>query len=111
MYKTHVYDGVRLCATTAEVEELQALKRRHCLLAQENEILCRADIASVAQLNYRIRACATGWNDRCHPLVWASTSTEILTGANHPTASKAGHQQPAAHVRLRRTGMRGECLT
>ena len=40
--KTDVDDGVRPGVTTAESEELRALKRRNRLLEQENEILRRA---------------------------------------------------------------------
>ena len=49
----------------------------------ERQALHRADVASVAELNKRIRAFVTGWNDRCHPFVWTKTSTEILNKANH----------------------------
>ncbi|MBD2763590.1 IS3 family transposase, partial [Kocuria sp. cx-116] len=42
MRKADVYDGVRPGVTTAEAEELKALKRRNRLLEQENEILRRA---------------------------------------------------------------------
>jgi transposase-like protein len=40
--KTDVDDGVRPGVTTAEAEELRALKRRNRLLEHENEILRRA---------------------------------------------------------------------
>lgn len=44
----------------------------------EHQALHRTDVASVPELNKRIRAFVTGWNDRCHPCVWTRTSTEIL---------------------------------
>jgi len=44
----------------------------------ERQALHRADVVSVPELNKRIRAFVTGWNDRCHPCVWTRTSTEIL---------------------------------
>jgi transposase-like protein len=40
--KADVDDGIRPGVTTAESEELRALKRRNRLLEQENEILRRA---------------------------------------------------------------------
>ena len=57
----------------------------------ERQALHRADVASVAELNAKIRAFVTGWNDRCHPFVWTKTSTEILKKANRPTTSNTGH--------------------
>jgi transposase len=57
----------------------------------ERQALHRADVASVQELNARIRAFVTSWNDRCHPFVWTKTSTEILKKANRPTTSKTGH--------------------
>ncbi|KLU09364.1 transposase [Kocuria sp. SM24M-10] len=57
----------------------------------ERQALHRADVASVPELNRKIRASVTGWNDRCHPFVWTKTSTEILKKANRPTTSITGH--------------------
>ena len=57
----------------------------------ERQALHRADVASVPELNKRIRAFVTGWNDRCHPFVWTKTSAEILKKANRPSTSKTGH--------------------
>ncbi len=57
----------------------------------ERQALHRADVASVAELNKKIRAFVTGWNDRCHPFVWTKTSTEILNKANRSTTSKTAH--------------------
>ncbi|MCM3688225.1 hypothetical protein [Kocuria rosea] len=33
----------------------------------ERQALRRTDVASVAELNAKLRAFVTGWNDRCHP--------------------------------------------
>nr|HBD4646009.1 transposase [Shigella flexneri] len=57
----------------------------------ERQALHRADVASVPELNQKIRTFVTGWNDRCHPSVWTKTSAEILKKANRPTTSKTGH--------------------
>ena len=57
----------------------------------ERQALHRADVASVPELNKRIRAFVTGWNDRCHPFVWTKTSTEVLNKANRSTTSKTDH--------------------
>ncbi|WP_082697120.1 IS630 family transposase [Kocuria rosea] len=57
----------------------------------ERQALHRADVASVKELNAKIRAFISGWNDRCHPFVWTKTSTEILNKANRPRTSKTGH--------------------
>ncbi|MEV7652433.1 IS630 family transposase [Kocuria marina] len=57
----------------------------------ERQALHRADVTSVPELDKRIRAFVTGWNDRCHPFVWTKTSTEVLKKANRPTTSKTGH--------------------
>jgi transposase len=57
----------------------------------ERQALHRANVASVPELNARMRAFVTGWNDRCHPFVWTKTSTEILKKANRPTTSKTVH--------------------
>jgi transposase len=57
----------------------------------ERQALHRADVVSVAELNAKIRAFVTSWNDRCHPFVWTKTSTEIPKKANRPTTSKTAH--------------------
>ncbi|MFF0944859.1 IS630 family transposase [Kocuria sp. CPCC 205300] len=57
----------------------------------ECQALHRADVTSVPELNKKIRAFVTGWNNRCHPFVWTKTRTEILKKANRPTTSKTGH--------------------
>jgi len=57
----------------------------------ERQALHRTDVASVAELNKKLRAFVTGWNDRCHPFVWTKSSTEILKKANRQMTSKTGH--------------------
>ncbi len=57
----------------------------------ERQALHRADVASVAELNKRIRTFVTGWNARCHPFVWTKTSTEILKKTNRSMTSKTDH--------------------
>jgi transposase len=57
----------------------------------ERQALHRTDVASVAELNKKIRAFVTGWNDRCHPFVWTKTSTEILNKAKRQMTSGTGH--------------------
>jgi hypothetical protein len=57
----------------------------------ERQALHRADVASVPELNAKIRAFVTGWNDRCHPFVWTKTSTEILNKAKRQMTSSTGH--------------------
>ena len=57
----------------------------------ERQALHRADVASVPELNAKIRAFVTSWNDRCHPFVWTKTSNEIFKKANRSTTSKTGH--------------------
>lgn len=44
----------------------------------ERQALHRAVVVPVPEPNKWIRACVTGWNDRCDPCVWTRTSTEIL---------------------------------
>jgi transposase len=57
----------------------------------ERQALHRADVASVAKLNAKIRAFVTGWNNRCYPFVWTKTSAEILKKANRPNTSNTCH--------------------
>ena len=51
--KADIDDGVRLCVSTAEIEELRALKGRNRLLEQEHEIL-RRTAALFARLSWLI---------------------------------------------------------
>lgn len=57
----------------------------------DRQALHRADVASVAELNAKIRAFVTAWNGRCHPFVWTKTNTEILKKANRPTTLETDH--------------------
>jgi len=57
----------------------------------ERQALHRADVTSVLELNRKIKAFVTGWNDRCHPFAWIKTSPEILKKANRSTTSITGH--------------------
>ncbi len=57
----------------------------------ERQAIHRGTFDSVADLNAKIRAFITGWNDRCHPFVWTKTAADILTKANRKTTSNTGH--------------------
>jgi transposase len=41
----------------------------------------RGSFTSVKQLVATIRQYIDGWNERCHPFVWAKTADQILTHA------------------------------
>ena len=51
----------------------------------------RGSFTSVRDLNAKIRAFVTGWNDRCHPFVWTQTADDILMKANRQTTSNTDH--------------------
>jgi hypothetical protein len=51
----------------------------------------RGTFHSVRDLNAKIRAFVTGWNDRCHPFVWTKTADDILKKANRQTTSNTDH--------------------
>lgn len=55
------------------------------------QALHRTDVASVAELNVKIRAFVTGWNHRAHPFVWTKTSPKILKKDNRPTTLNTDH--------------------
>ena len=57
----------------------------------ERQAIHRGTFTSVKDLNTKIRAFITGWNDRCHPFIWTKTADEILTRANRPTTSQTRH--------------------
>ncbi|MFH5824471.1 IS630 family transposase [Georgenia sp. AZ-5] len=57
----------------------------------ERQAIHRGSLASVKDLNAKIRAFIDGWNDRCHPFVWTKTAEEILEKANRQTTSNTGH--------------------
>lgn len=57
----------------------------------ERQALRRTNVASVAELNQKIRAFVTGWNPRAHPFVWTKTPEQILKKANRQTTSNTNH--------------------
>ncbi len=57
----------------------------------ERQAIHRGSFGSVKDLNAKIRAFITGWNDRCHPFVWTKTADQILKKANRPTTSNTPH--------------------
>jgi transposase len=57
----------------------------------ERQAIHRGTFTSVKDLNTKIRAFITGWNDRCHPFVWTKTADQILKKANRPTTSNTRH--------------------
>jgi transposase len=57
----------------------------------ERQAIHRGTYTSVHDLNTKIRAFITGWNDRAHPFTWTKTAEQILTKANRPTSSNARH--------------------
>jgi len=73
----------------------------------ERQAIHRGTFGSVKDLNAKIRAFIDGWNDRCHPFVWTKTADEILTKAQRPTTSVAGHSnQPPKLDGVRRCSVR-----
>lgn len=57
----------------------------------ERQAIHRGTFRSVHDLNTKIRAFITGWNDRSHPFVWTKTADQILKKANRQKTSDAGH--------------------
>ncbi len=57
----------------------------------ERQAIHRGTYRSVPDLNAKIRAYITGWNDRSHPFVWTKTADQILKKANRQQTSNAGH--------------------
>ncbi len=57
----------------------------------ERQAIHRGSYRSVRDLNAKIRAFITGWNDRCHPFVWTKTADQILTKANRQNTSVTAH--------------------
>lgn len=53
-----------------------------CFGIIERQAIRRGSFGSVRELNAKIRAFITGWNDRCHPFVWTKTAEQILAKAN-----------------------------
>ncbi len=56
----------------------------------ERQAIHRGTFRSVADLNAKICAFITGWNDRKHPFVWAKTADDILKKANRSNNFKHG---------------------
>jgi transposase len=57
----------------------------------ERQAIHRGSFGSVRDLNAKIRAFITGWNDRAHSFTWAKTADQILQKANRKKTSDAGH--------------------
>ena len=57
----------------------------------ERQAIHRGSFGSVKDLNAKIRAFITGWNNRCHPFVWTKTAEDILKKANRKTTSNTAH--------------------
>ena len=57
----------------------------------DRQAIRRGVFTSVKDLNAKIRAFITGWNNRKHPFVWTKTPDEILKKANHQPISDARH--------------------
>ncbi|SMO72277.1 IS630 family transposase [Propioniciclava tarda] len=57
----------------------------------ERQAIHRGTFGSVKDLNAKIRAFITGWNDRCHPFVWTKTADQILKKAKRSTTSETPH--------------------
>ena len=57
----------------------------------ERQAIHRGSFGSVKDLNAKIRAFITGWNDRKHPFVWTKTANEILKKANRQNTSNTDH--------------------
>jgi hypothetical protein len=53
----------------------------------ERQAIRRGTFNSVRDLNAKIRAFVTGWNDRRYPFVWTKTADDILKKANRQTTS------------------------
>ena len=57
----------------------------------ERQAIHRGTFTSVRDLNAKIRAFITGWNDRCHPFTWTKSADEILKKADRKKTSDASH--------------------
>lgn len=57
----------------------------------ERQAIRRGVFKSVPELNAKIRAFITGWNDRSHPFVWTKTAEQVLAKANPQKTSKTSH--------------------
>ena len=57
----------------------------------ERQAIHRGTFGSVRDLNAKIRAFITGWNDRARPFTWTKTADQILAKANRKKTSDAEH--------------------
>ena len=57
----------------------------------ERQAIHRGSFTSVHDLNAKIRAFITGWNDHPRPFTWTKTPEQILSKANRKKTSDAGH--------------------
>ena len=57
----------------------------------ERQAIHRGTFGSVRDLNTKIRAFITGWNEPSHPFVWTKIAEQILNKANRKKTSDAGH--------------------
>jgi transposase len=57
----------------------------------ERQAIHRGTFTSVRDLNAKIRAFITGWNQRSKPFVWTKTASEILAKANRQPISDSAH--------------------
>ena len=57
----------------------------------ERQAIHRGTFGSVKDLNAKIRAFITGWNDQSHPFTWTKTADQILNKANRQKTSDARH--------------------
>ena len=58
----------------------------------ERQAIHRGTFTSVPDLNAKIRAFITGWNNRSHPFVWTKTAEQILAKANRQKTTNAAHK-------------------
>ncbi len=57
----------------------------------ERQAIRRGTFNSVRDLNAKIRAFVTGWNDRRHPFVWTKTPDDILNSINRKRSKTTSH--------------------
>lgn len=57
----------------------------------DRQAIRRGIFTSVKDLNAKIRAFITGWNDRKHPFIWTKTADEVLAKANPQPTSDTRH--------------------
>ncbi|MFJ2618959.1 IS630 family transposase [Glutamicibacter sp. NPDC087344] len=57
----------------------------------DRQAIKRGTFTSVKDLNAKIRAFISGWNQRKHPFVWTKTAEQVLAKANPLGTSKTDH--------------------